>query len=134
MALQSEMQRRALVFYVQHGSMEDGTHWGSAMVYAPPSLSSKNDRPGIAGEPVTSLNIEPQVAKLLEQMPLPCLVRFGVEGKPVKKKSGAATTEIVAVECEVIPESMGKFQEFTKELFGAPRTAPVPPPIPSNKI
>lgn len=134
MALYSEMQKRALVFYVQHGTTETGLPWGSATVYTLPTGITKTERAGIAGEPVSSLNVEPQVGKALEQMPLPCVVRFGLEVKPIKKKSGAATSEIVAVECEILEQTVGKFQEFARDLFGAPKTAAVPPPIPGMTI
>jgi len=131
MPLSSELQKRMLVFSAQFGVMDNGTHWGSAVVYTP--SKSTNDRSGAIGDSVSSISIEPQVAQLLQQMVLPCLVRFGFEDKPVKKKSGAAATELVAVECEVIPESIGKFQEFAVQLFklGLPLAPGAIPSVPA---
>ncbi len=132
MALTSEMQKRLIVFSASYGQMDNGLHWGSATVYSP--SNSKEQRPGSIGSPVNIISIEPAVARLLSEMPLPCLVRFGFEDKPVKKKSGAAGTELVAVECEVIPESIGKFQAFATDLFKLGLSAPsgaVSPPVAS---
>lgn len=132
MALLSEMQKRVLVLSANFGTMDNGVHWGSATVFTP-SKSSQPERSGAIGSPVNVISIEPAVARLLQEMPLPCLVRLGLEDKPVKKKSGAAGTELVAVECEVIPESIGKFQQFAADLFklGLPASAGVLPPISS---
>lgn len=123
MALNSELQQRALVFSAQFGIMDNGNHWGSAAVFTPPKANQEK-RAGAVGSPISMLSIEPEVAKLLAEMPLPCFVRFGLEVKPVKKKSGSAATEVVAVECEVIPESIGKFQAFIADLFKLGLSAP----------